>query len=426
MPHPLAIRQVPPMWRTPRAWLATALLAAPLLSCASDHVTAPGIRGELLIYGPDSLAIGDTATLHVQAFDAHGREIIPTPPLAWISQNPAVATVSLSGQVTAVGGGGTLITARSDSLVGTHLLNVAGPQLALVPLPEFGDTIRLAPGQTFRLFAFEYDSAAYHAILPSGPVSWLSSQAGVASVNDSGVVAAIAPGVVQVTASAHGLRATRTFKIAPTPGTATVRLVNASDTASHVTLVAGAGPPVALAYLGVAQQSVPAGTLQILAPAYPPTADTFDWNWLDAQQFAGFLPSGSGATFVIASNRFGGFAGPIVLAPLWDWGKPVSPDSVMLRVVLATNNGYNVYYTDPGADINALALRGCYLDFPYGANDYSARRVGTFDIVLQRGKDFTDPPFTRVTVTPAPGRATTYVITGESAYALSVITLVDP
>ena len=98
----------------------------------------------------------------------------------------------------------------------------------------------------------------------------------------------------------------------------------------------------------------------------------------------------------------------------------------MLRVVLATNNGYNVYYTDPGADINALALRGCYLDFPYGANDYSARRVGTFDIVLQRGKDFTDPPFTRVTVTPAPGRATTYVITGESAYALSVITLVDP
>jgi hypothetical protein len=426
MPRPLENRKVAPICRAPRAWIAIALLVAPLLSCGSDRPLGPVSKGQLVISGLDRIHIGDTTTLVVTAYDAHGN-VIPTPPLQWRTGNAQVAEVNNTGRVLALTPGGTAIYAKSDSLEGYHGITVDGALLALVPLPEFGDTIRLAPGQTLRLFAIEYDviTAAVSPSLHS--TLWTSSRGDLASVNDSGIVQGIGAGVTVIQATMDGLHATRTIEIAPTAGTASVRFVNAFDTTAQITLVPGAGVPVALPYRGVSGGTVvPAGTLQILAPAYPPTAMFFDPDFVDAQQFTGFLPPNSGATFIVTPNDYRLNGGPIMLAPVWDWSGPIAPDSVMLRVVLAAPGGYNVYYTDLGAPIGTLALQGCYLDWPYGVSQYSARAAGAFDIVLQRGKQLTGPETTRITVTPAPGRATTYVLAGANPYDLTVIPVVDP
>jgi hypothetical protein len=368
-------------------------------------------------------------TLLVTAYDAH-HNVIPTPVLRWDSDNPQVASVSSSGVVLALSPGTAGISARSDSLEALYSRRITVHQVALsiVPLPEFGDTIRLAPGQTLKLFAYEYDLGNDNASPPSHAIAWTSNHAGLATVDDSGVVHANSNGVAQVKASVDGVTATRLIEIIPAPaGTVNVRFVNAFDTAAHITLVPGAGPPVDLAYLDVAQRTVPAGTLQILAPGYPPTAPTyFDPQSVDVQQFTGFIPANSGATIIISPGWIPSYGEPLVLAPVWDWGAPIAADSVMVRVVLANSDGFNVYYTAPGAPISTVALQGCYLDWPYGVNSYTARGTGSFDIVLQAGKGFSGPESARFNVTPAPGRATTYVLAGRLGSAWSMLAVEDP
>ena len=415
------------MRRVPPAWIARVLLIVPLLSCGADHPLGPVNRGRLAISGGrDTLRIGDTTTFIVTAYDAHGN-VIPTPPVQWRTGNSQIAVVSYAGRVLAVLPGVTTIFAKSDSLEASRQINVDGAQLALVPLPEFGDTIRLAPGQRLRLFAIEYDVIDAAVSSSVDPTTWTSSRGQVAGVSDSGIVQGIATGVTVISASVDGLHATRTIEIAPTVGTASVRFVNALDTAAHIALVPGAGAPVDLAYLGVSGRTVvPAGTLQVLAPKYPPTALFYFAEFLDAQQYTGFLPANSGATFIITPNSYPLYGGPLMLAPIWDYGAPVPPDSVMVRVVLATYGGYNVYYAAPGAPVSTLALQGCYLDWPYGVNNYAAHDTGTFDIVLQAGKSFSAPEVARFRVSPTPGRATTFVLAGKSVSALTVLAVEDP
>jgi hypothetical protein len=113
------------------------------------------------------------------------------------------------------------------------------------------------------------------------------------------------------------------------------------------------------------------------------------------------------------------------MAPLWDATDSVPVDRVRVRVVLATTGGYNVYFAPPGAPAAVLFLQGCYLDWPYGVTDYAERPGGAFDIVLQAGKGLSGPETARFTVTPQLGHATTYILAGQNATTLTVLTRID-
>ena len=75
--------------------------------------------------------------------------------------------------------------------------------------------------------------------------------------------------------------------------------------------------------------------------------------------------------------------------------------------------------------MSALSLRGCYLDWPYGVSDYAARGARPFDILLQGGKSLSGPETARLSVTPPPGRAMTYVVVGDTLSGFQVVSLVD-
>lgn len=118
----------------------------------------------------------------------------------WESSNSAVATVAPNGVVTGVARGSVTITARSGGVSGTLLLTVTPPPVATV-LVSSPLTTLVVGGTTQLLAALR---AADGTVLEGREVQWSSSASGVATVTNSGLVTAIAPGTVTVTATSEG------------------------------------------------------------------------------------------------------------------------------------------------------------------------------------------------------------------------------
>jgi uncharacterized protein YjdB len=385
------------------------------------------------VQGPtDSLVVGGSYLMRLAAFDSNGRAISP-PPVTWSSSNPSVATVDTLGLVTARAAGVDTVQAKARTLTSSAVVTVKPPPppvptyLSIFPDAEFGDTLQLAPGQTLQLSRYEYQgvysSSGGPVVQPTGQTIWNSSRSDLATVSSNGLVTALATGVTTIGVAVDQLMASRPIKVAATPGSVTVRFVDAVDELSGITLLASSGSPVPLTFGGVQTTTAPAGTLQVTAAGITPNVSYFEDDYVGVQQFLGFLPAQTHATIVAVGN--GNFWGEVNFAPLYDWTAPVSADSAEVRVVLATLGGYNVYFTPPGAPAGVPFLQGCYLDWPFGYTSYAALAPGAFDIVLQYGKGFTGPEVARFTVTPQPGHATTYILAGKSASVLSVLTLVD-
>ena len=125
------------------------------------------------------MEIGDTRTLKATLWPDHLNNTTVT----WTSSNTSVATVSSTGKVTAVGGGSATITATCGNAVATCTVNVSG----------FGidkTTMTLSPGETGTINAFIY---------PVQPLVWTSSNTSVATVDQNGVVTAVANGNTTIT-----------------------------------------------------------------------------------------------------------------------------------------------------------------------------------------------------------------------------------
>lgn len=426
------------MSASPRARVSHVLVfATSLVACGTDRPVAPApvIAVQLQLSGPGSLMVGASSLITVIARGANLKEVAP-PALAWSSSNPAVATIAPNGLstalVSAVGAGNVTITARAESLSAALTIVVTVPPppppplvLVITPSSEFGDTIQLSPGDPFQLRSYEYDGSPPNIVRhPAEPTLWTSDRVDVVTVNDSGRVTAIAPGNATITASIGQLSATRPIKVASTPGTASARFVNVAGEMGSLTLRPNTAAPMVVAAGEAVEATVPAGTLQVLVDNYPPVAGIeYSADAINLQQFVGFLPAKTHMTLVAVAY------GPIALAPLWDWTDPVAPDSAMVRAFLAVGfgvaGGYNVYFVRVGGGMGVSYLRGCYLDWPYGATDYASRPSGSFDIVLQGGKGLNGPVSARFTVTPAPGRATTYIIVGGDGVTPHVLSIVD-
>ena len=119
--------------------------------------------------------------------------------LKWSSDNESVATVDASGKVTAVGVGQARITATSEVFEEASpaecvvTVNKNDVQIEGVALNE--TAVEVKPGDKLQLSA---------SVLPEGSpqgVTWSSSNAEVASVDEAGLVTAIAEGTAVVTAT---------------------------------------------------------------------------------------------------------------------------------------------------------------------------------------------------------------------------------
>lgn len=139
-------------------------------------------------------AFGQTQQFSAQARDAGGN--VMDLPATWNSTNPAAATVTGSGFVTAVANGSTTIEATIAGVKGTATVTVQQAAVAFAVTPE---EVRLeSAGATALLTAAMRDAQGNP--MPTPLVAWSTSNPAVATVNQNGVVTAQANGIATITA----------------------------------------------------------------------------------------------------------------------------------------------------------------------------------------------------------------------------------
>jgi outer membrane protein assembly factor BamB len=140
-------------------------------------------------------ALGASVQLSAQVLDQNGQAMAGAA-VTWSSGSATIATVSGTGLVTAVQNGSVTITGTSGSVSGNAAVTVA-QVAATVTVTPAADT--LAPGDTLRLSA-EATDANGNAVTEA-EFAWTSSAATVATVDNSGLVTAVAAGSATITAA---------------------------------------------------------------------------------------------------------------------------------------------------------------------------------------------------------------------------------
>jgi len=217
-----------------RSFLFTVLLypgAVAAQNIAEVQVAPPSV----------TIKIGERSGLLATAFDRVGN-VIPTVRIIWSSNNVAVARVDNNGTVTGVGGGVAIVEARAGARKGQAAVQVVGAAPAPPPTPPVvgaspppgtdafaGQVVGAGPAAVLRiepptvyLLPSENTRVSPRALRedgsPAAPVAvtWKSLRPDIASVDQNGVVVALAPGqgTVQVTSSG-GLTATAPVVVQP-------------------------------------------------------------------------------------------------------------------------------------------------------------------------------------------------------------------
>ncbi|HEX7242628.1 MAG TPA: Ig-like domain-containing protein [Longimicrobiaceae bacterium] len=166
---------------------------------------------------PDSLVllIGSTGDFDAVALDAQGN-VLTGRIVTWTLTNPEggfgplhVATLGAGGTVTGVGTGTATVTAKVEGVTATATVRVSPVPVAQVQLRP--DSLDLRPRASAELFAVALD--AQGNVLMGRPVTWTSSNAGVAAVGSGGTVTGIADGTATITATVEGIAATARVRV---------------------------------------------------------------------------------------------------------------------------------------------------------------------------------------------------------------------
>ncbi len=199
---------------------ATITATAGSASGTATVTVAQEVTAVAVLPAADTLvALGDTVRLVAEATDAGGHEVAGAE-FSWASSNDAVATVSTSGLVTAVGNGTATITAMTGSSSGSGAVAVMQVPDSVAVLPA--EATIAALGDTLRLAAEAFD-ANDHSVAGE-EFSWESDAPSVATVSTSGLVTAVGNGEATITAS-----------VGEADGSVAIRVVELTGLEAYVT-----------------------------------------------------------------------------------------------------------------------------------------------------------------------------------------------
>ena len=215
--------------RTAWASVAAALVAAGIgVACGvTDKISGPVARLHAVVISPASatLAIGGSKSFTATGQDESGRPIGGLS-FFWSSSNPSVATVTQSGQVTALTTGQAQIAASVAGVSGFAVVTVLTKPVGSIVVVPSNATLRIAT--TLQLTDTVKDVSG--AVLQGQTVSWSSDNAPIASVDGAGLITARALGTAHITASSGGKNAQATITVSQLP----VQSITISPTAPSV------------------------------------------------------------------------------------------------------------------------------------------------------------------------------------------------
>jgi uncharacterized protein YjdB len=160
-----------------------------------------------------TLTLGTASTANAVLRDERGATLTGRA-VAWSSSSPAVATVDNSGAITTLAVGITVITATSEGKSATALLTVLPVPVATITVTAPQSSLTVGSSTQ----AAAVTRSASGQVLTDRVITWSSSAPSVASVSSTGVILAIAPGAVTVSATSEGRTATLAVSVlAPAP-----------------------------------------------------------------------------------------------------------------------------------------------------------------------------------------------------------------
>ena len=213
---------------------------ATLTACGKDGPTEPTEPpppppvATRIIVSPASVtldAIGQTAQLTVQVFDQNNA-LMSSAVVTWTSGDDKVASVSAAGLVTAVGNGSEGITVKSGDASAAANVTVMQTVYGIVVEPQAATLT--AVGETVQLAATVLDRNEHP--VGGAVVSWTSSDSGVATVDEEGLVTAVDSGSARITARSVGTSASVTVSVVQTAHSIVVEPRAASLTAIGETM----------------------------------------------------------------------------------------------------------------------------------------------------------------------------------------------
>jgi len=170
----------------------------------------------LVAINPAAVVVGQTTHATATVQDATGNTLTGRT-VTFQSANTNIATVSASGDISAVAAGSTSITASSEGVNGSASVTVNAP--AAIPVATVAvspATSSLQVGATVQLSATTRD--ANNNVLTGRVVAWSSANSSVASVSSSGLVTAVKAGTAVITGSSEGKSGSSTITVtAPAP-----------------------------------------------------------------------------------------------------------------------------------------------------------------------------------------------------------------
>lgn len=157
-----------------------------------------------------TLDIGRTLQLTLTPLDTNGNALTGRV-IAWTSSDTSVATVSPNGLVAAVAAGVTTIRATCEGFLISAAITVTPIVVPVASVTVSPPTATIRVGHALQLTVTLMDAAGNP--LPHRRTIWTSSTPGVATVSDSGLVAAIALGTATISVTADGKSASATITV---------------------------------------------------------------------------------------------------------------------------------------------------------------------------------------------------------------------
>jgi serine/threonine protein kinase len=237
-PAPTQTATPPPATSTPPASTPT---STPPPSTAASTSTPPAAAptparvdiGQVAASMPQ----GGTASATAQVFASGGAAMSAgTYTLSWRSSNPAAVTVSPQGALRAAGPGTAWIVAAAGNARDSVRITVAA---AVAAVDIAGEDVSLRVGDPARTLTASVLDSNRQAM--QRPVTWSSSNLGVATVDASGRLTPVGAGTAQITATAEGRSdqvavtvAAAAVAAAPTPAPAPAAATPAPPSAADV------------------------------------------------------------------------------------------------------------------------------------------------------------------------------------------------
>lgn len=349
--------------------VVTAALCSTIAACggggsdsAGSITTPPAVQvGTVTVSVPNTtLQVGAQVTAGAEVRSTAGAALTGRT-ISWSSSNAAVASVTDAGVITGVAPGVATITATSEGKSGTAALTVIQPPVAsvVVGLPQGA----VLPGTTVQAQLLLRDAAGRQ--LTGRPVSWTSSNPAIASVNGSGLISALAPGSVIISATSEGQTGQAALQVLTPVATVVINgstRVKVGDTYSYTATARAADGtvlerPVTWRVRETARAVItPNGSLLPLQAGSFTIVAQIDGSEWDASYTAYDWLSLTGATTTYeyleadsrVANRFGTLAYPELVLSCGSTGSFF----VWLRFPhMVTQNGLVVFGFDGGASI---------------------------------------------------------------------------